>query len=189
MGHKSSGFIVVVVVSALFCVAALLAPAFALDVSPRDLGEQSVLFEQALKEMNLSAEDFKINLGDMGFYNRDKYQLQILRSFFDNPWRISPYSRMWTDAFLTNQNSLSNLIVGAQYKIGGGVRLNLPGYDTLSTRQTDIEKERTRSLANALSKLTGESVETYLTPTYHELPPKLRDALALFVYTLPEVVE
>lgn len=96
-------------------------------VSPVDLGEGSQLFRRALSEMGLVAEDVRIDLMDLGFYNRDKYRLQLLEAFFDDPWRINLYTHMLTDQLLAQQGSLPDVLISTQSRINQGVRLTLIG--------------------------------------------------------------
>ena len=95
--------------------------------SPVDLGEGSELFHRALAEMGLEAEDVRIDVMDLGFYNRDKYRPHLLDAFFDNPWKVSPYTHVFTDQLLAQQESVPDVLISTQSRINQGVRLTLTG--------------------------------------------------------------
>jgi hypothetical protein len=165
----------------------LLTPASArVAVNPDDLGEGSELFWKALDELGLEPGEVRIDLQDLGFYNRDKYYTQLLTTFFDNPWKISPYTHMLSGQLLAAQSSLPDIVTSTQSRINQGVRLTLIG-NPLEPYEEQVAEHGERNLAVALGKLTGERPEDYLGDSYYSLPPEVRDAAALFCFTMPEV--
>ena len=86
-----------------------------LAASPDDLGEQADLFWRALDVMGLEYDEMCFDMEDFSFYNTDKYRMKMLDTFFKDPWKISPYTRMMTDQLL-NQSSMSDVVVSAHSK-------------------------------------------------------------------------
>jgi len=157
------------------------------DVTPDDLGEGSELFWQALTEMGLSWDEVRFDLYDYGFYNQDKYTPHLLKTYFDNPWKASPYSRMLTDRLLNKQDQLPDLLNGAQSLINQGVRVTLIG-DPLEPYLALVEEHGEQALAVALAELCEQPMEDFLSEEYYKVPVEVRKAAALFCFTLPEVI-
>jgi hypothetical protein len=162
-------------------------PAFA--ASPDDLGEQAPLFKQALSYLRLDADEFKFDMQDFQFYNQDKYRPFLLDVYYNDPWKISPYTRMQTQQMLDTAGSLSNTMVKAQTLTGHPVRNNIPGYDALSTYQPKLEEHGADALAVALAELTGEPADHFRTPDYDALPASVRDSAALYCFTAKEALD
>ncbi|MEP0813521.1 MAG: hypothetical protein HRF49_02505, partial [bacterium] len=155
---------------------------------PELLGDQAPLFERALSEMGITADDFKIDTREMSFYNSDKYRLPMIDAFFENPWTISPYTRTMTQLMLNNAGKPSTVVTAGNYRQGTIVRLDIPGYDALTRFSDAVNDEGVENLSAALGALSGRAPEDFVTDEYNELPPNVRNALTLFCLTLPEVL-
>jgi len=157
-------------------------------VTPDDLGEGSELFWQALDEMGLEWDEVRFDLIDFGFYNQDKYTPHLLKTYFDNPWKVSPYTRMLTDSLLSQQGSMPNLLTSTQGRINQGVRVTLIG-DPLEPYMAMVEEHGELALAVALAELSPRPAGDFLTDDYYALPEDVRNAAALFCFALADVLE
>jgi hypothetical protein len=158
------------------------------EVTPDDLGEGSELFWQALDEMGLEWDEVCFDLADYGFYNQDKYTPHLLMACFDNPWKVSPYSRMLTDSLLSQQGSMPNLLTSTQGRINQGVRVTLIG-DPLEPYLAEVEEHGELALAVALAELSGRPPSDFIAEDYYQLPGDVRDAAALFCFTLSDALK
>jgi hypothetical protein len=158
-------------------------------VTPDDLGEQAGLFWQALDEMELEWYEFSFDMRDFEFYNDDKYRLNMLDAYFENPWKVSPYTRIWTNSLLASVEAPSDVLVKTQSKIGQGIRNNIGGYDTLSELKPLLAEYGTENLAVALATLSGGQREEFMHPGYEALPDAVRDAAALFCLAAHEAIQ
>ena len=176
-----------IAITALLCFLCL-SPAARATVTPDDLGEGSGLFWQALDEMGLQWNEVRFDMQDLGFYNRDKYRPHLLEVFMDNPWKMSPYSHLFTDSLLNGQGHLANTVTSCQNRINQGVRVTLIG-NPLADCEAQVTEYGDENLAVALGALTGRSAGDFLTEEYAAIPADVRDAAALYCFTLPEVLD
>ncbi len=160
-----------------------------LPLSLKDyLGEQSKYFEQALDAVNMKPSQVKFDRNDMRFFGGDKYLLHLMDVFFDNPWKISTYSRTISGDMLKGSANHSNILMGCQRRLSVGARLGLIG-DPLESVKKQITDEKSDNLALAISKVSGRSFKSYLTADYKNIPPAIRDQAALFMYAIPEILK
>ncbi len=184
---KNSRFIQIILITVMIC--------FLISFNGRIqaitteyLTEQGELFTKVLAQGKLTPLDVKIDNQDIALWGGDKYKFNILNTFFDNPWKISPYTRAITDQILNNQSNLPLLTYLAQ-KRTDNLSLNpemnpilLQKYHTITNKLGED------GLAIALNKLTNQSVKTFITEDYNKLPPKLRFAVTEFLLTIPDTL-
>lgn len=173
---------------AVTVIAALLLALPAAAATPDDLGEGSDLFWQALVHLRLEADELKFDMDDFMFYNQDKYRPYMLDVYFNDPWKISPYTRMQSQQLLDSAGSLSNAMVKAQYLGGHGIRNNIPGYDTLSEFSAKVEEHGDLALAAALGELSGRAADDFTGADYDALPVPVRSAAALYCFAAAEAL-
>jgi hypothetical protein len=152
------------------------------------LTEQGELFNKVLAQAKLTPLDVKIDNQDISLWGGDKYKFNLLNAFFDNPWKISPYTRTLTDQILNNQYNLPLLTYLAQK------RTDNPGINP-AINQTLLEKYQAITnklgddvLAIALNKLTNQPVNNFKNEEYTKMPVKLRSAIAQFLLTIPDTL-
>ena len=177
-------FAVIAIVACLACVTSARTTQY--------LPEQGVLFEQALAQLRLDPADVRIDQRDLALWGGDKYRLPVLTNFLDNPWKISGTSRSITDGLLKYNGDIATLAGSAHSRTGHGVRLSLLG-DPLEDYKARVEEIGDDALAVALAGLTGGAPEDYyyndITMTdYAALPPAVRDAAAVFLLTVPDML-
>lgn len=166
----------------------LLLLALPFSVSAKTTGylpEQGPLFEKALGQAGLSPEDVRINPNDLALWGGDRYKIKLVSFLTDNPWKTSAYTRSMTNQLITNAGTLSSMVTAAHGKLDAGVRLGLVG-DPLEAYRKRIEELGDNALAVALSELTKQKPEVYSADAnYMALPPELRQAAALVLFTVP----
>jgi len=152
------------------------------------LPEQEELFARALAQQGLTLADVYIDQADMALWGGDKYRPSLLTTFMEDPWKISPYTRTFTDGLLDKQDDLASLVVSAHKRTGHAVRLGLID-DPLEKCRQRAEELGDEALAIALSELTGKKVESYLDDAYESIDPALRGWIAEFLLCVPDVLE
>lgn len=162
-----------------------LSPANAITIGY--LSEQGELFRQVLAAAKLTPEDVKVDMQDLGLWGGDKYRVKLLDVFFDNPWKISPYTRTMSDGLLADKSDLAQLTASAYRRIEGGVSPQLNG-DLLTKYKQQVQKLGDDALAVALGKLTNQAADSLKTSEYKALSPQLRSAVAQFLLTIPDVL-
>ncbi|MEA5603864.1 hypothetical protein [Nostoc sp. UHCC 0252] len=151
------------------------------------LSEQGELFRQALAAAKLTPEDVRLEMKDMDLWGGDKYRVKLLDIFFDNPWKISPYTRAITQDLLTAKSNLGQLAASAYKRIDGGVNPQL-NRDLLTKYKQQVQKLGDDALAVALGKLSTQPADSFKTSEYKALPPQLRSAIAQFLFTVPDAL-
>ncbi|MFB2938948.1 hypothetical protein ACE1B6_27155 [Aerosakkonemataceae cyanobacterium BLCC-F154] len=152
------------------------------------LSEQGELFRQVLTAAKLTPDDFKLDRADMALWGGDKYRFKMLDLFFDNPWKISGYTRTISGDFLAAKSDLAFLAASTQRRIdaeGVNPRLNT---DLLTKYQQQVKKLGDDALAVSLSQLTGKSADSFKNQQYEALPSQLRSFVAQFLLTIPDVL-
>ncbi|HEY9706353.1 MAG TPA: hypothetical protein V6C58_28210, partial [Allocoleopsis sp.] len=152
------------------------------------LTEQGELFNKVLAQGKLTPLDVKIDNQDISLWGGDKYKFSLLNVFFDNPWKISPYTRTFTNQMLASKSNLPLLTFLAQKRTdNAGVN---PAFNQtlLNKYQTITTKLGDEALAIALNKLTNQSVKNFLTEDYYKLPVQLRSSIAQFLLTIPDTL-
>jgi hypothetical protein len=155
------------------------------------LPEQGQLFEKALAQTGLSPEDVRIGQTDLNLFGGEKYKIKLVSFMTDNPWKISAYTRSFTNQLITNSGNLSTMVTAAHARLDNGVRLGLTG-DPLEAQRKRIEELGDNALAVALGELNGVKPETYTDSGYYAaqyniLPKEIKQAAALLLFTLPQV--
>jgi hypothetical protein len=182
----------------LFIIVEMLAVSLALMVLPigaqsaqpglaESYGEQAELFARALAQVGLTPDDVQMDARDMALWGGDKYRLKLLDVFFDDPWKISPYTRSLTDGLLQSDEDLTAIVVSAHKRLDRAVRLGLIG-DPLEAQKLRVQELGGKNLAVALAELTGRPDAEFKTVEYRALPDAVRDAAALVLFTVPEVM-
>lgn len=151
------------------------------------LTEQGDLFQQVLTAAQLTPDDVRLARPDMGLWGGDKYQVKLLDVFFDNPWKISSYTRTLSNDLLAAKSELAPLTFSAHRMIDAGVnpRLNT---DLLTKYQQQAQKLGDDAFAVALSQLTTQPADRFKTTDYNALPPQLRSAVAQFLLAVPDAL-
>ncbi|MBN2083167.1 hypothetical protein JW859_13295 [bacterium] len=156
------------------------------------LPEQAELFERALAQAGLEMSDVRIDPADLAVWGGDKYRLPLISAYMDDPWKISSYTRSQTDGLLNRQDDLATLLVSCHKQTGHAVRLGLVG-DALEPYKLRAAELGEDALAVALSELTGQDPASYHDTDMHltgydGLPPAVRDAAAVFLFAVPDVL-
>ncbi len=163
--------------------------ASAAQAVPFGFGEQSQLFERALAQHGLELADVRLNTDDMGIWGGDKYRLNILDVFFNDPFKSGVYTRALTDGLLLNCNDASKVIVSAHQRTDHGVRIGLLGNPTEGYEKR-LEELRGDALASALGEISNRPAQYYSTnDAYGEIPPTVAKAAALILIALPDALE
>ncbi len=152
------------------------------------LTEQGGLFTKVLAQKNLTPLDVKIDSQDISLWGGDKYKFSLLNLFFDNPWKISHYTRTLTNQILANHTNLPLVTFLAQNRTDNpGVN---PGFNQtlLKKYQTLTNQLGDDSFAIALHKLTHQPLNTFHNEEYQKIPAQLRSAVAQFLLTIPDAL-
>lgn len=152
------------------------------------LTEQGELFQKVLAAAKLTPDDLKLDRADMALWGGDKYRSKILDLFFDNPWKISSYTRTISQDFLAAKSDLAFLAASAHRRIdaeGVNPRLNT---DLLTKYQQQVKKLGDDALAVSLSQLTGKPADSFKNQQYQALSSQLRSEVAQFLLAIPDVL-
>ena len=144
------------------------------------LPEQGELFEQALSEAGLTPEDVFLDAADMALWNHDRYRLKLLDVFFQNPWKISAYTRTLSDRLLAEDRNLTILTYDAHKMLDAGVSLQLD--DPLAGFEMRANAFGEDALAVALGELTQQAPAQFKTADYSAVPVEVRQAVAQFLF-------
>lgn len=151
------------------------------------LNEQGELFRQVLAAAKLTPDDLKPDQADMALWGGDKYRLKMLDLFFDNPWKISSYTRTMSQDLLAAKSDLAFLAASTHRRTDAGANPAL-NKDLLTKYQQQVKKLGDDALAVSLSQLTGKPADSFKTQPYQTLPSQLRSAIAQFLLTVPDVL-
>jgi hypothetical protein len=151
------------------------------------LAEQSTIFEQSLARANLTPEEVKFDKADMALWGSQKYGFKLLDVFFDNPWKISFYTRAISNQLLTAKSDLAILAYNAHRRMDTGVNPAL-NTDLLEKYQQQVEKLGDNALTVALHQLTNKPADSFKAQSKN-LPPKLRSAVAQFLFAVPDALK
>ncbi|AUT00954.1 hypothetical protein CLI64_11375 [Nostoc sp. CENA543] len=151
------------------------------------LTEQGALFRQALASAKLTPDDLKRDQKDMALWGGDQYRVKMLDLFFDNPWKISSYTRTMSQDLLAAKSDLALVTASVHRRIDAGMNPAL-NRDLLSKYQQKVKILGDDALAVSLGQLTGKSVESFKTKQYQALPSQLRSEIAQFLFTIPDVL-
>ncbi|MBD2451753.1 hypothetical protein H6G76_32465 [Nostoc sp. FACHB-152] len=151
------------------------------------LTEQGELFRQALAAAKLTPDDLKIDQADMALWGGDKYRFKMLDLFFENPWKISSYTRTSSKDLLAAKSNLAFLAFNAHRRINAGANPSL-SQDLLTKYQQQVKKQGDDALAVSLSQLTGNSADSFKNKQYQALPSQLRAEVAQFLLAIPDVL-
>jgi hypothetical protein len=149
-------------------------------------GSNAEIFRNALSSISLEPADVKIEEGDLAFFSGDKYRLPFVTTFFDNPWKLSPYSRMIADSLVKNGNSLPMVLFSAHRRTGQYSSLGLDG-SALTAYEARITELGDNALITALKELDKSGSEDIDANRLVELPKPVKDATALFLFALPDI--
>lgn len=153
------------------------------------LGASSGPIRTALDKAGLKPVDVQINADDLKFFGGDKYRLPMLDVFFNDPWKISPYSRSITDGMLKTSESISTSLIGTHRRLNLGSRLGLLS-NPLEPYLKRISELKDQSLVTAITELDDHhKPATYQGKPYEQIPAEVRDAAALLLLVLPDVLE
>ncbi len=130
-----------------------------LDDTPGGAG-QSALFEQACATAGLEAGQVGLDPGDLDLWGGGKYAPPLLKTYMDDPWKISPYTRTITAQLLQSAAEPAKVLMALQARTGHGVRLGLTD-DVLAPYLQRVTELGQENLAVALSELTGESQASF----------------------------
>lgn len=151
------------------------------------LGEQRELFQQVLAAAKLTPEDVQIDRADMALWGGDKYQAKLLDVFFNNPWKISPYTRTISNDLLATKSDMAQLAFSAHRMMDAGINPRLNN-DLLTKYKQQAQKLGDDALAVALSQLTTQPANNFKNAEYDALPPPLRSAVAQFLLMIPDAL-
>ena len=91
----------------------------------------------------------------MVLWGGDKYQLKLLNVFFDNPWKISEYTRILSKNFISAKSNLPE-IANLAYKMTDNAGVSpLLKSDLLVKYQQQVKKLGDAALIAALGKIMG----------------------------------
>lgn len=176
-----------VVVAAVLCLVLSFGIFTSAQASSIDLlGPQSNLFRSALKQTGLSPDQVRISFDDLKFFGGDKYRLPYLDVYFSDPFKISPYIRTSTAGNLALSDKFASILMGCANRTAKPGGYNPDAVKPITDR---IAKLKDKALATALSELTGRPIETYITADYKKLPEMLQKNVALFLFTVPDVLK
>lgn len=151
------------------------------------LPEQGELFRQALAAAKLTPDDLKQDQADMALWGGDKYRFKMLDLFFDNPWKISSYTRTISKDLLAAKSNLALQAAIAHRRIDAGAN-PLLSKDLLTKYQQQVKKLGDNALAVSLSQLTGKPADSFKNKQYKALPSQLRAEVAQFLLAIPDVL-
>jgi len=151
------------------------------------LTEQGELFRQVLAAAKLTPDDLKLDQADMALWGGDKYRFKMLDLFFDNPWKISSYTRTISKDLLATKSDLALLASIAHRRIDAGTNPGL-NKDLLTKYQQQAKKLGDDALAVSLSQLTGKPADSFKNKQYQALPLQLRSEVAQFLLVIPDVL-
>ncbi len=152
------------------------------------LTDSGDLFQQVLTAAKLAPEEVRFDRSDMGLWGGDKYQFKLLDVFFNNPWKISPYTRVISQNFLDYKSDLAAIAYNA-YKISDTAGLSPQlNPDLLQKFQQQVKKLDDNALAVSLSQLTGKPANFWQNSAYQNLPPQLRSAIAQFLFAVSDAM-
>jgi hypothetical protein len=149
------------------------------------IGPQAALFERALAQSGLTRDDVRIDPHDRAFFGGDKYRLPFFDSLMDNPWKVSPYLRGIGDQLLADNVTMPQSVVSMHLRLNEGIRLNLLG-DPTEPYAKQVAEAGDDSLFLAIAQLEGVNRPT-LAQT-KEVPKPVREAAALYLFALPEII-
>jgi hypothetical protein len=169
--------------------AALLAAAPAPRARTLDyLPEQAKLFEQALGRISLDPQRVRIDLEEASLWGTARYRPARLDLFMDNPWKISAYTRIQSDNLLRLRDDPARVLTEAHQMLDAGVRVGMVE-DPLERYRQRIKGLGDDALAFALGRLTGRNLGAFRTEDYAQIPPPVRQAAALILLAVPDVLE
>ncbi|MDX2098971.1 MAG: hypothetical protein SFW36_14435, partial [Leptolyngbyaceae cyanobacterium bins.59] len=149
------------------------------------LPAQSQLFQRALAAAKLTPADVRFAETDMSIWGEGAYRIKLLDTFFDNPWKISPYTRSWSDGVLANKSDLARLAFSLHRRTDSGFN-PVFGRDTNYRQQVQTLGED--ALAIVLSQLTGLPANQLKDTQYQAIPIILRSAVAQFLLAVPDAL-
>lgn len=167
------------------------------------LPEQGDLFEHVLAETGLTPETVKIDQRDVALWGGDRYRLSLLDLFFDNPWKISAYTRTISDRLLADTHDLKHVVTFAHRRLDAGVSLGVldnPLEKYASRVETLGEDALAIALAEVIYPSSKQDQDLSETPLqnfqqnlqqdaqYQALPPPLRKAVAQFLFAVPDIL-
>lgn len=152
------------------------------------LGKEFSVIESAMKKLNMTPDQVRIDQSDLMFFGGSRYKLPIMDVYFNNPWKISAYTRMFTDGILKSSDKFAAMVSAGQRRTGKGsygpIQNNpLPGYDK---RCAEL---KTDDFAVALAELTGRPASDYKTSAYSSIPTELKTALAKYCFAAKTVLQ
>lgn len=150
---------------------------------------QAELFRAALSQVGLTPGELHFDLHDRAFYGGDKYRLPFFDALMADPMKISSYTRMLTDQLIADSANPGTVLIRMQQLLNQGVRLGLVG-DSLAAYREQVDAAGELALAEALAGLSRKpKPEQYLDDGYDDIPPAVRDAAALVLFALRDVLE
>jgi hypothetical protein len=123
----------------------------------------------------------------MALWGGDKYQAKLLDVFFENPWKISAYTRTLTNDLLATPFDIAQLAFKSHRIFDASISPTLNS-DLLTKYKQQAEKLGDDALAVALSQITAQSANSFKNAEYNALPPKLRCAVAQFLFVVPDAL-
>jgi hypothetical protein len=150
---------------------------------------QDELFSAALSQVGMTPEELRFDTDDRAFYGGDKYRLPFFDALMDEPMKISAYTRTLTDNLLADSDSPGTVLIHTQQRLSQGVRLGLVG-DPLAEYRERVAELGETALAEALAGLSRKAKpDQYLGDDYNAIPPEVRDAAALVLFAMHDVLE